>query len=268
MRVVTKMCHDNNVSCPEGQLVCREVRRVEFRDMFTVPYTKTSALIAVLFFTNIYLLFGVIILIPDMMTLNWCNMSQFFETKYVNSEGCEVRTKAAYLFEMVLAALWFPGFCLGSGLVAVVGRITGLRIATFSCAVSTILLLLCVNAYISYVVLVCAVMSYAALVQVLWIYVPELYPSYMRATAVGVHNGIGKFGAAAGTFLSAYLDHRGIQYTLYTFIFMAVVSAVTSLFFSQKEDETQGEALLDGRDEVRHYGASKEAGSRGKTDKE
>ena len=40
----------------------------------------------------------------------------------------------------------------------------------------------------------------------------------MRATAIGVHNGIGKFGAAAGTFLSEYLDTKAIEYQLTPFV--------------------------------------------------
>lgn len=93
-------------------------------------------------------------------------MSQFFETSYVNSDGCEVRTKADYLFEMVLASLWFPGFCIACVLVETVGRISGMHLTTLSSATSTILLLLCINTYVSYTMLVCAILSYAALAQV------------------------------------------------------------------------------------------------------
>ena len=48
------------------------------------------------------------------MAYNWCEMSQFFDTTYVNDLGCTVYTKAEYLFCMVIALLYFPGFVLGT----------------------------------------------------------------------------------------------------------------------------------------------------------
>ena len=74
---------------------------------------RESFIIAILFFCNMYLIFGIIILIPDMMAYNWCEMSQFFDTTYVNDLGCTVYTKAEYLFCMVIALLYFPGFIIG-----------------------------------------------------------------------------------------------------------------------------------------------------------
>ena len=129
-----------------------------------------------------------------------------------------------------------------------IGRIPGFWITIYSSAVFTFLVLWCINTYITYFELVMLVLSYAAYNEVLWTYSPEVYPSYMRATAIGVHNGIGKFGAAAGTFLSEYLDTEAIEYSLYTFCFITLVACVTSLFFKLK-DETKGVMLSDSREE-------------------
>ena len=66
----------------------------------------------------------------------------------------------------------------------------------------------------------------------------------MRAMAVGVQNGLGKFGAAAGTFLTEYLDSADVLYSVYGFILVAGVSCGAGLFM---ERETRGEELQDSR---------------------
>jgi len=248
MAVVVKMCEQNKIEAPVGKLICRDVRRGEYGDIFSKPYTRESIIIAILFFCNMYLIFGVIILIPDMMAYNWCEMSQFFDTTYVNDLGCTVYTKAEYLFCMVIALLYFPGFVLGTVFAESIGRIPGFWITIYGSAIFTFLLLWCMSTWITYFELVMLILSYAAYNEVLWTYAPEIYPSYMRATAIGVHNGIGKFGAAAGTFLSEYLDTEAIEYSLYTFAFISFVACVTSLFF-KLTDETKGLRLTDSREE-------------------
>ena len=40
MAVVVKMCEQNHVEVPDGKLICRDVRKGEYGDIFTAPYTR------------------------------------------------------------------------------------------------------------------------------------------------------------------------------------------------------------------------------------
>ena len=59
-----------------------------------------------------------------------------------------------------------------------------------------------------------------------------------------MQNGIGKFGAAAGTFLTTYLDELDVSYTIYCYIAVQLVACVTVLFMRR---ETAGQNLQDSR---------------------
>ena len=133
---------------------------------------------------------------------------------------------------------------LGTAGAEVVGRRYTFIISIYCSAAAIGLLLLCLNPYLTLVEIFLAVISIAAYNDILWIYSPEFYPTYLRGTAIGVQNGIGKMGAAAGTFLTEYLDDIDITYSIYCFLAVALVACVNVLFM---ERETRGEQLVDGR---------------------
>jgi len=74
-----------------------------------------------------------------------------------------------------------------------------------------------------------------------WIYPNELFPTEIRATAVGVCTGISRIGAAIGTFGTPWaLTHLGISGTMWIATGIALVGAIVSLFMAP---ETRGKAL-------------------------
>eukprot|EP00116_Pleurobrachia_bachei_P010272 sb/3470534/ len=183
-------------------------------------------------------------LIPDMMTYDYCDMELWFDSTFVDASGCLVYTKSEYLFLIIIAVMYMPGQ-LGATITAeYIGRRWTFVVAIYFGAAATVLLLWCLNSYLTYVELFACVIFYAAYNEVLWIYAPEFYATYMRATAIGVQNGIGKLGAAAGTFLTTYLDEYDIGYSIYCFIFVEIVACITVMFMQR---ETRGSLLQDSR---------------------
>lgn len=118
--------------------------------------------------------------------------------------------------------------------------------------VSFSLLLYCVNNVIMIIELVLSFIISHTAYQILLIYIPECYPTYMRTTAGGMALGIGRFGAAVGALVAEYLDESSIVYTLYTFIGVMLVNAVGTLFL---RTETYDTLLADNRSRSgRSYG--------------
>ena len=107
-----------------------------------------------------------------------------------------------------------------------------------------VLFLICTDSIFTYTVLFMTSFSYAMYNQVLWIYTPEFYPTYMRATAIGVQNGIGKLGAATGSFLTEFLDDIDIKWTIVSYIIIIFIACVNVTFMNR---ETKDEALHDER---------------------
>ncbi|GAA1948507.1 MFS transporter [Amycolatopsis minnesotensis] len=74
-----------------------------------------------------------------------------------------------------------------------------------------------------------------------WIYPNELFPTEIRATAVGLCTGISRIGAAIGTFATPWaLTTLGLSATMYIAAGIALAGAVVSLFMAP---ETKGKSL-------------------------
>ncbi|WP_433591414.1 MFS transporter [Nocardia sp. CA-145437] len=74
-----------------------------------------------------------------------------------------------------------------------------------------------------------------------WTYPNELFPTHIRATAVGFATSISRIGAALGTYLLPWsLDHLGMGPT---FLFAAVVTAIGFLICLWGAPETKGRNL-------------------------
>eukprot|EP00116_Pleurobrachia_bachei_P003135 sb/3463397/ len=243
-KVLEKMCKDNQVEVIKGDLYAKEVRSGEFWDVWAKPNTCESLTITIHFVCNMFLVFGISMLIPDAMSYNYCGLDMWFDTTYVNDEGCTVYTRAEYVFMMITAIIFIPGMILATWLADFIGRRMTFVVSIFGGAIFSVLLILCINSYLTYITLLGAAFFYAAYNQVLWVYTPEFYATYMRGTACGIQNGIGKFGAAAGTFLTTYLDEFDVTYSVYCFIGVQLIACATVLFMKR---ETLGQNLQDTR---------------------
>jgi putative MFS transporter len=74
-----------------------------------------------------------------------------------------------------------------------------------------------------------------------WIYPNELFPTKVRATAVGLCTGTSRIGAAIGTFATPLaLTHLGLSGTMWIAAGIALLGAAVSFFMAP---ETKGQNL-------------------------
>ena len=243
-KVLEKICRDNKVEVIKGDLCVHDERSGEFLDVWAKPNTCESLIITIHFICNMFLVFGISMLIPDAMSYNYCGLDMWFDTTYTNEDNCTVYTWAEYVFMMITAIIFIPGMILATWLAEFIGRRMTFMVSIFGGAIFSVALIVCINSYLTYVIFLGAAFFYAAYNEVLWIYTPEFYATYMRGTACGIQNGIGKLGAAAGTFLTTYLDEYGVIYSIYCFIGVQLIACVTVLFMNR---ETVGQNLQDSR---------------------
>eukprot|EP00116_Pleurobrachia_bachei_P003689 sb/3463951/ len=244
LKVLDKICRDNKVETIKGNLCVQDVRSGELLEVWSKPNTWESLIITIHFVCNAFLFAAIGMLIPDAMSYNYCGLDTWFDTTYVNEEGCTVYTRAEYLFMMITLIILTPGLFLSRWLADLIGRRMTFIVSIYGGAIFSVLLSICINSYMTYITLLGAALFYAAYNQVLWIYTPEFYPTYMRGTACGVQDGIGKFGAAAGTFLTTYLDEYDVSYSVYCFIGVEFIACVAVLFMKR---ETLGQNMQDSR---------------------
>ena len=114
------------------------------------------------------------------------------------------------------------------------------QICTFAMAMP------CLGTWFLYLALACMIITSTTFNQILWIYTPESYPTYIRNTAVGTLNALGKLGAASGTFVIETLDAKDIRGSLGTFIAFGAVLLVACFLLKK---ETKGQVLQDTREQ-------------------
>ena len=242
--VLEKISKANGYIMPPGEIVASQQRRGEYKDIYKQPFTRTSIVVTIIFWCNMWLGYGIVFLVPDMMSHSYCYMSEFFDVIYITKHGCINYTKAEYIFFLVIIFCCLPGYVLGPWTCEKFGRLPTFYYSTWGSLVSTTMLLFCFGSIIIYIELFFVALFYMAMDAVLWIYVPEYYPTYIRSTAVGVINGIGKVGGALGVLVTLYLDAYNIQYTIGVYI-VIIIFAILGTFFLNTE--TRGRVLVDER---------------------
>ena len=257
--VLVKICKENNVTVPEGEMIATEEQRGTYADIYSPPYTRTSLLISLLFFCNLYINIGIMYLIPDMMSMGYCTLSEWFDptkvTKltYLSNKPCEVYTSNEYLFLLGVRLLYIPAMFIGSWTAKDFGRKASFLYSGWGSLIAIVFLMFCLEAEMLYTLVAAVVILYSLSTHVLFIYTPEYYPTYIRSTAMGVHLGIGRLGAAVAALVSEYLDTINIRFTIATYILVIVVNAVATCFL---QTETRGQALVDNRVSPESYGAA------------
>ena len=228
-----------------GELRVSLEERGKMSSVFAPELLRHSLILILIFFINMYHVFSIVILLPDVLLNNYCSASSFLGSE-TNAKGCEVLSKGDYEILLVSALLSVPGFLLGTILVEKLGRRKAFVVTAFAQIICFCLALPCWGTWFLYMALGAMIISSTTFNQILWIYTPESYPTYIRNTAVGTLNALGKLGAASGTFVIETLDAKDIRGSLGTFIALGFI-LLAATFLLKKE--TRNQVLQDTREQ-------------------
>lgn len=245
LHVVTKICKRNGQKVPDGVLKISQEERGRVSAVFAPEVIRQSSLLIIIFFINMYHVFSVVILLPDMLLMNYCSASSFLGTE-TNKAGCEVLSTGDYQMLLVSALLSVPGFFIGTGLAEKFGRKRAFIGAAIAQVITFCMAMPCWGTWFLYLSLAAMIISSTTFNQILWIYTPESYPTYIRNTAVGTLNALGKLGAASGTFIVETLDAKDIRGSLGTFVALGCVLLGATLLL---KTETKDRALQDTKED-------------------
>eukprot|EP00116_Pleurobrachia_bachei_P002589 sb/3462851/ len=242
-KIVDKIYKENDLSPPKGSLTVIMERKGELSDVWAAPHTFEYIQLTIHWICFNYVFFGVFLLGLNMLSDDYCGMVSWFNTTMVDDTGCDVYTNAEYWCLAVIAVAVVPGNIL-SMLCDWIGRRPTYTGIIHAGLVSTIFMSICLSSWVTITALIACVVCYTAVAAISWVYTLELYATYTRATAIGVHNAIGKLGAALGTYLTTYLSDYGVEYALLSFVVVQSINSIAALF---PKRETKGAVLQDAR---------------------
>ena len=75
-------------------------------------FYRRSVLIIIIFGSIVWVFYGFLYLLPDMMSYGYCDLSQFFDVTYIDENGCTEYTKSEYLFLAVVNVIYIPGYVI------------------------------------------------------------------------------------------------------------------------------------------------------------
>ena len=124
--------------------------------------------------------------------------------------------------------------CMAAYFTAVkIGRLSPLRVGNMVQLPTFILMFFCMSSWYLFGVATAIKIINAFLCMMIWIIVPESFPTMIRNTATGFVNSSGKFGAVTGTALVYLLFYKSPTAVVCCFLLASLLSTVCSFLLKK-----------------------------------
>lgn len=229
--ILRQVAWENGAALPEDiRLVVPPAPQVSVGDLWRQPYTRTTALLWLIWFGISLGYYGVFTWLPSLFVQRGMTFLRSYE----------------YIFILTLAQL--PGYFSAAYLVERLGRRMTLGLYLIASGIFTYLFAVAVSlpAYVAAAIW----MSFFALGAwgALYAYTPEAYPTQLRTTGMGAASGMTRIAGALAPTLGGYLLGVSMPLALTVFAAAYVLSGLAALSLPY---ETKGRPLADVVGELR-----------------
>ncbi len=229
--ILRQVARENGAALPEDiRLVVPPAPQVSVGDLWRQPYTRTTALLWLIWFGISLGYYGVFTWLPSLFVQRGMTFLRSYE----------------YIFILTLAQL--PGYFSAAYLVERLGRRMTLGLYLIASGIFTYLFAVAVSlpAYVAAAIW----MSFFALGAwgALYAYTPEAYPTQLRTTGMGAASGMTRIAGALAPTLGGYLLGVSMPLALTVFAAAYVLSGLAALSLPY---ETKGRPLADVVGELR-----------------
>ncbi|KAJ8759600.1 hypothetical protein K2173_008780 [Erythroxylum novogranatense] len=225
---------DENVTCSqEKESITGPINSLLL--LLSPELIRSTLLMWIVFFGNLFSYYGLVLLSTELSSgSNECSQTEMLSQ---SSGGVN------YADVFITSLAEFPAYILSSVTVDILGR--KLSMVAFSVVSSIFLLPLVVHrsTRLTTALLFGGRASVTASFTIVYLYAPEIYPTSVRSTGVGIASSIGRVGGAVCPLVAISLVqgcHQAAAVLL--FVGVIIVSGVCSFFFPL---ETKGRPLVD-----------------------
>ena len=196
VKAVRFLARLNGKTLPDDlQIKCYEQEDLgSCMSLFSQENIRTTLTLSSLFVTTIYVGFGLIVYLPLMFSTDYCG---------VNAEPpvheCALLTQKDLLKMTIGTAVCLVAVVFATFLVNTIGRLTPLRIASGLQILVVAMLFVCMPDPAKLAVAASCGTFNVIVSLILWIIIPESYPTNIRSSAIGFINGWGRIGGVMGT---------------------------------------------------------------------
>ncbi|CAK8574559.1 unnamed protein product [Lathyrus sativus] len=195
---------------------------------------RSTLLLWAVFFGNAFSYYGLVLLTSELNARSKCipNKLQTEKSQDISYKGVFIASFAE-----------LPGLLLSAVAVDKLGRKLSMSIMFFMCCIFLLPLTFYLPEYLTTSLLFGARICITVTFTVVYIYAPEIYPTSVRTTGVGVASSVGRIGGMLCPLVAVGLVH-GCHQTIAVLLFeiVALVSGICVMFFPF---ETMGQELQD-----------------------
>ncbi|MFB5673744.1 MFS transporter [Paenibacillus terreus] len=190
------------------------------------PNRKSTIMLWLLWFTVVFSYYGMFLWLPSVMVMKGFSLVKSFE----------------YVLIMTLAQL--PGYFTAAYLIEKLGRKFVLVVYLLLTAVSAIWFGTAQSAGVLLAAGICLSFFNLGAWGGMYAYTPELYPTAIRSTGVGMAASFGRIGGVIGPFLVGMLLAQGTGLTaVFVIFFVAIIIGAVAVLVLGKE--TKGQELME-----------------------
>ena len=226
------MARLNDASLPENlNVVCKESEDLgSYRMIFSKTYRNSTICLAVIYFMDIFLEFGLIIFLPLYFSSGVCIIEGGGPPPHVCTP-----LSTEDLANLTLTSLFaLVGVILSIMSSHKLGRLGPIRVTSILQTVGLALLFICFNKTFSTVVIMATKAVQSFINTSIWVMLPESFPTDVRSTAVGFVNGAGKFGGVIGTGCVQFFFYMDPNIVLGLFLATSVIGAIGTFILNKE----------------------------------
>ncbi|KAL5718032.1 Organic cation/carnitine transporter 7 [Ranunculus cassubicifolius] len=203
--------------------------------LFRPQLVRSTLLLWLVCFGNAFSYYGLVLLTTELTSSSHCRPS---ESHSRNSQDA-----SSYRDIFIASVGEFPGFLISAAIVDRVGRKLSMSVMFFVCCIFLLPLVYQQSESLTTALLFGARICMTANFTILYIYAPEVYPTSVRTTGVGVASAVGRIGGIVCPLVAVGLVH-GCHQTASILLFEIIIflSGVAVIFFPF---ETRGCELTD-----------------------
>jgi hypothetical protein len=200
-----------------------------YSKLFTHSFRRSTLSLSMIFFSIIFTQFGMIIFLPLLFSSDHCGSQSG-----TSPHQCNDLTKEDLLKLTITSVTSLGGTALALTLANKLGRLLPTRVGSAALVLSTAALYICVNQSVTFATAVVLKTVAGFINAMIWIIIPENYPTNIRSTAIGFINAVGKFGGALSTGCVYLIFFVNPQALVGMFLGASIIGFTGTLIFNRE----------------------------------
>ncbi|KAM4634747.1 synaptic vesicle 2-related protein-like [Polymixia lowei] len=247
LATLNRIAAQNGKSMPKGTLTAKKLEdRGRIRDLLTPQYRRTTLLLWLIWFTNAFCYYGIVLLTTELFQAgDGCGVTQGAKIEPSCSLECKNLTLADYKDLLWTTLAEFPGIFIALLVIDRIGRKKSMALCFVMFFLSVLPLFACTGRTALTVFIFIARAFITGGFQVVYVYTPEVFPTETRALGLGTSSGMGRVGALLTPFVAQVLLRTSVYLTLSVYCGISLLAAMASMCLPT---ETSGRGLQESSD--------------------